>query len=436
MHLHWEWEVPPLEYEEHTRSVVDGEGAVCSAEARVWFLMDMGGSIFDPSNRPSLVSYNFGLIVCYDPSTCDTIGTIRLPEYGSVHPQATYHGLAYDDNDGTFWYTRAYLGAGYPPPGGGLYHVDGAGDPLGYLELDLSITGLAFDSVHNHLWGIVKGDPDMFVEYDVSTGVPELIQGPFPVEWWSPVITYGAAGLEYDEVENRLVAVNVQAGAKEHFCDIDPAYPSPSCRSRHVICAAGERGNSANFGLLDCVGQPSPIGESGSNNYGIHGGFVYPLGRFSEGREPGVAWESACYLSETEPPAWGVARFGGTDRVFIAASPPEGPFPLDIYGYPTGVPGPDLPESRTALSQNLPNPFNPSTSIAFTTPMPGRVTLRVYHVSGKLVRTLVDGWAEPKRHEMVWDGRDDLGRSVGSGVYFYALVTPGHRETKSMVLLK
>lgn len=97
----------------------------------------------------------------------------------------------------------------------------------------------------------------------------------------------------------------------------------------------------------------------------------------------------------------------------------------------------DTPRGRTSLGQNFPNPFNPVTTIAFELPeQAGRVTLRVFDVEGGLVRTLVDERRRAGRNFVTWDGANDAGAQVASGVYFYHLRTSGYRETLKMVLLK
>jgi hypothetical protein len=81
----------------------------------------------------------------------------------------------------------------------------------------------------------------------------------------------------------------------------------------------------------------------------------------------------------------------------------------------------DLPAKFT-LSQNYPNPFNPSTTIRFSLPRAGVVQLQLYDLLGRLVRSLIDNETKPAgEHLIVWDGRNDAGRLVGSGVYFYTL---------------
>ncbi|MEE8572699.1 MAG: T9SS type A sorting domain-containing protein, partial [Gemmatimonadota bacterium] len=90
----------------------------------------------------------------------------------------------------------------------------------------------------------------------------------------------------------------------------------------------------------------------------------------------------------------------------------------------------------TRLVKNVPNPFNPKTAIAFTVAEPGRVVLRIYDLAGRQVRTLLDGHRDPERYELVWDGCDDLGKAVGSGVYYYRLEVGETLQTRKMVLLK
>jgi len=94
------------------------------------------------------------------------------------------------------------------------------------------------------------------------------------------------------------------------------------------------------------------------------------------------------------------------------------------------------PAFKNELSQNYPNPFNPQTTIAFSLKERGNVSLKVYNVSGELVRTLMNENQDKGAHTKVWDGRNDSGQPVSSGVYFYKLVTNNFSQTKKMVLLK
>jgi hypothetical protein len=90
-----------------------------------------------------------------------------------------------------------------------------------------------------------------------------------------------------------------------------------------------------------------------------------------------------------------------------------------------------------ALHQNTPNPFNPATTIAYDVPTRGQVALRVYDVGGKLVRTLVDSMRPAGTHQVQWNGLDDAGRRVASGVYLYRYSFENNViQTKKMMMLK
>lgn len=90
-----------------------------------------------------------------------------------------------------------------------------------------------------------------------------------------------------------------------------------------------------------------------------------------------------------------------------------------------------------ALSSNYPNPFNPRTTIRFRTEADAeRVSLRIYDVAGRLVRTLVDGALAAGDHQVMWQGRDDAGSEVASGVYLYRLEAGAASRSRSMVLVR
>ena len=120
-----------------------------------------------------------------------------------------------------------------------------------------------------------------------------------------------------------------------------------------------------------------------------------------------------------------------------------------------------LPE-QFSLGQNYPNPFNPATTIAFDVspqyepsepsqqpgaenepqvPQEARIlnvptSLKIYNLLGQLVKTLMDDELSPGRYELIWDGTDENGEKVASGVYLYRLKTPQSQITRRMILLK
>jgi hypothetical protein len=106
---------------------------------------------------------------------------------------------------------------------------------------------------------------------------------------------------------------------------------------------------------------------------------------------------------------------------------------FEVTGAPTGVG--DGPR-EFALRPNYPNPFNPATTIRYDLAARARVELRVYDVRGALVRTLVDEERAAGGYSIEWDGRDDRGVSVSSGVYFYKITAGSFSDVRKMTLVK
>jgi hypothetical protein len=91
---------------------------------------------------------------------------------------------------------------------------------------------------------------------------------------------------------------------------------------------------------------------------------------------------------------------------------------------------------RFMLYQNFPNPFNPFTEIKFELPKTAEVSLKVFDILGREVISLSNGLIPAGEHKVVWNGRDNLGRPVGSGIYFYLLQSENFSDKKKMILLK
>lgn len=89
-----------------------------------------------------------------------------------------------------------------------------------------------------------------------------------------------------------------------------------------------------------------------------------------------------------------------------------------------------------ALSQNVPNPFNPSTIVEYALPKDAQVNISVYNVLGQQVKTLVNDMQRAGMQSVTWDGTDASGVSVASGVYFYKIRAGDFSDTKKMVMLK
>ncbi|MFH1502553.1 MAG: C1 family peptidase [Candidatus Eisenbacteria bacterium] len=133
-------------------------------------------------------------------------------------------------------------------------------------------------------------------------------------------------------------------------------------------------------------------------------------------------WDDACV-----DPAW---FYGPVDY-----SPWTDSAHTEVLTVCTGVPSAHA--DRPYASVNYPNPFNPSTSISYVVPASGaRVTIVVYDLSGRVVRTLVDGEKPAGEHAAVWLGRDDGGSELASGVYFYRVRIGEYSTERKMLLLK
>jgi hypothetical protein len=157
-------------------------------------------------------------------------------------------------------------------------------------------------------------------------------------------------------------------------------------------------GESSSYGLRSAVfGTAGGRGESDSYALGGTMGQPYPTGLFS-----GTAYDL-------------YAGFWTTGDVITDA----GEVPLVFR-----------------LMQNYPNPFNPVTTIRYSTASPGRVELTIYDVSGRRVRALVSGMQPAGVHTAVWDGRNDGGRQVAAGVYFYRLAAGRSSSVRKMVILR
>jgi|GEM_PF-1715196 len=130
---------------------------------------------------------------------------------------------------------------------------------------------------------------------------------------------------------------------------------------------------------------------------------------------------------------------GGKDTMALRDYPP---FDVDLLFRTviTGVAGigedkPGLP-TELALRDNYPDPFNPTTAIGFDIPTNGKVELVVYNLLGERVTTLVDDELKAGTYRVTWNGRDERGRNLPSGVYLYRLTAGDKQLSKKMVLIK
>ena len=105
---------------------------------------------------------------------------------------------------------------------------------------------------------------------------------------------------------------------------------------------------------------------------------------------------------------------------------------------PTGISDEDKPliPKSFVLSQNYPNPFNPNTTIEYSLPSRCEVSITVYNLLGKRVKTLLETSQPAGRYKTEWDGTDNNNQPVASGLYFYQIKAGDFIESKKMLLLK
>jgi hypothetical protein len=149
-----------------------------------------------------------------------------------------------------------------------------------------------------------------------------------------------------------------------------------------VVGNAGNHGTSSTQWLRATLGQPQPIGRSIGQNFRLEAGFW-----------PTVLPQLLSAVGEQLPM---------------------------IHGF----------------KQIYPNPFNPSITISYGVADPARVSLVIYDLKGQRVRVLIQEHSPPGWYKAVWNGRNDLGRPMSSGVYFCRLVIGNFKEVKKMTLLQ
>jgi len=251
-------------------------------------------------------------------------------------------------------------------------------------------------------WAVTDADG----EYEI-TGLPS---GSYFVMAWAR----GYVAEFYDDARRLRKATPVQVNAPSTTSDINFSLRP---RKRGAYQLAGR--------VLDAQGQPvegalvvaeSDTAEVASVPTDGMGNFV--LADLPDGR----------YRLRVSLPEAGDVYYGGEDSsqasaLELSESSPSEEVEIQL-GVTTGVSGSTestLP-AQFELGQNYPNPFNPSTEIRFALPKDAEVTLTIFNLRGQVVRTLVKGAKVAGFHTVSWDGRDELGHDVASGVYIYRIV--------------
>jgi streptogramin lyase len=204
-------------------------------------------------------------------------------------------------------------------------------------------------------------------------------------------------------------------------------------RNDGVWCRCHD-GSLRHYALSDSVWSTVPLPEEGT---GITELTTEPSGRLWIGSTNGV------YVKPVGGEVKGTSLTGCSIREIAVGPDSTVWFATDdgLWSYdpphnkPSGVGG-EAP-ADFGIDGNYPNPFNPSTTLSFTLDKGGRVTLEVYNITGQKVRTLAaDEYFSAGSHDIVWDGCDDAGKRVSSGVYLARISMGGRQAALAMTLLK
>lgn len=129
-------------------------------------------------------------------------------------------------------------------------------------------------------------------------------------------------------------------------------------------------------------------------------------------------------------------NYRSSDNTIFAATHGRGMFSASLSGATSvSVADNQIPNSFE-LSQNYPNPFNPSTTIRYALPEGRNVKIIVYDINGKEITTLINDYQNAGIHNIVWNGKNNSGQQVVSGIYFYNMQAGNFSQTKKMILLK
>jgi hypothetical protein len=166
-------------------------------------------------------------------------------------------------------------------------------------------------------------------------------------------------------------------------------------------------------------------------SYSLDGGASYPhyVGN------PGVGMSSFDWTVPADTSATAMMQLAVSDEAGnVGYDASDAVFAMGPY---SSVSVPTSPIANASLYQNVPNPFGSSTILRYDIPDGGsEVCLNVYSVNGRLVRNMVAEYQSGGYKEVTWDGRDNQGNQVPSGVYFYQLVASEYLATKRMLLLR
>jgi len=245
-------------------------------------------------------------------------------------------------------------------------------------------------------------------------------------DWALRLLPAGGSG------HGALAAVNAQA--------------APGLDALDAHCPPAMPGAPALAFLLEVNGEEHQLATDARGDLAAAGGAIWTLGL--RGREGAEDFALAVEGLETLSPELAAILFGpGGQRVDLRATPAPR-LPLDAAGrtrvtlavgtaaFVEQAASEQAAAAGTHLAANYPNPFNPKTTLPFSLAAPAQVRLAIYDVAGRLQRTLVDAHLPAGEHWVNWDGRDEAGSELASGVYFSRFEAGATSEVRKLLLLR
>jgi len=367
----------------------------------------------------------------------------------------------------------------FPNGAGGVYatYYDGADlrltlyTPGAGLQFDVALSSFAVPSVLNHqpVMALTSGgvlvawgrDYDVYAQKVSNDGTQLWTPGGIPV---CPV------GGNQDDI---VIGQDFHGGA--HVFWSDARYGKRDIYHQHIDSNGatllgldyGEQFTSRDGDAIRTALYMDPAGygivtwNSAQANYALrfdNSALAVAISSFHAEARRGIVELRARYLSDIDVKSVNVYRGADNEQLKLIATvdgpandrlrfPDNSVRPNTTYRYQIGVVDDDgeflsqietvtTPRIQIALEQNVPNPFNPETTIRFVLPQPDRAIVAIYTLAGERVRTLLDAPAPAGSGSVTWDGTDDHGSRVSSGVYLYKLQAGKLGETRKMILLK
>lgn len=298
-------------------------------------------------------------------------------------------------------------------------------------ESNIAYTGTNGDPMHHQAMRDMLPNANGHQLQTMAAGDVVEMSQPFTFD-----SSWNEANLEFVVfVQNHITREVYQAAKMSRYISMTNAQVSETAGDGDGVVEAGETGNLVLTleSFLYTEGYTNVLVELSTDDPDVQ--LMLPIANF-----PNLDYGEAVDNSAT-PYIFSVAEGSepheATFQATIYTASFVGNVEFDVMiGGAVGIEDEEPAALVNALAQNRPNPFNPSTQIRFSLAQNGPATLQIFDPAGRLVKTLVDGHTTAGSHEVTWDGTDNTGTAVASGVYLYQLRTETDTELRRMVLMK